>query len=40
MLYNKPVIVAQNAKNGPLAASCPPQNRGDSYGCNKCFRAM
>jgi hypothetical protein len=37
--YTKPVIVAQNNKNGSFAAGCPPKDRGIIFKtCVECER--
>jgi hypothetical protein len=42
MQYTKPVIVAQNNKQGSFAAGCPEKNRGPAdrgeYSCINCER--
>ena len=36
MAYNKPVVLAQNGKQGSFAAGCP---EGSKYDCRMCERS-
>jgi hypothetical protein len=38
MAYTKPVVLAQNGKQGVYAAGCPAQNQGSSSVCKNCER--
>ena len=40
MAYTKPVVLAQNSKQGSFAAGCPATNPGNegSHGCKYCER--
>lgn len=38
MAYNKPVVLAQNGKQGSFAAGCPAQNAASSNMCKNCER--
>ena len=38
MKYKKPVIVAQNNKNGSFAAGCPAKDMGNAPVCKNCER--
>jgi hypothetical protein len=39
MAYTKPVVLAQNGKEGSFAAGCPSQNTGTGY-CKSCERTQ
>jgi hypothetical protein len=39
MAYTKPVVLAQNGKQGVFAAGCPAQNANLSGECKKCERS-
>ncbi|GHV25463.1 hypothetical protein AGMMS4952_03270 [Spirochaetia bacterium] len=39
MAYTKPVVLAQNSKQGAYAAGCPAKNTGVGY-CKSCERSQ
>jgi hypothetical protein len=39
MAYTKPVVLAQNGKQGSFAAGCPEKNTNVTYGCKNCERS-
>jgi len=40
MVYSKPVVLAQNGKQGIFAAGCPEYNHSYESECRNCFRAQ
>jgi len=38
MAYNKPVVLAQNGKQGSFAAGCPTGGTNNAINCKKCER--